>query len=130
LVALRILDATDVSETIDCSTDNLKAARKTYGRALSSLQRTLNDQDSMQTSFGSWHTLERDRADVNQGDEDASKEHKKIRFMRKWSRKKSDEMLQLWDGKQMSTDMFQCQLQVLEVWSPSGWKGRRMSHGR
>jgi hypothetical protein len=74
----------------------------------------------IQTSFGSWSRLERDRADAHQGDDDseASKELEKARFMMEWSRKKSNEMLRLWDGKQMSTDMLECQLQVLEGGSP------------
>jgi hypothetical protein len=82
----------------------------------------------IQTSFSSWSRLERDRTDAHQGDDDpeASKELEKARFMMEWSREKSNDMLRLWDGKQMSTHMLECQLQVLEGGSPPGWKGRRV----
>jgi hypothetical protein len=60
----------------------------------------------LHVSFGSWCRAERDDTDRDGGE--------RARFMMEWCRKKSNGMLRLWDGEQMSSDMLKAQMSVLE----------------
>jgi hypothetical protein len=72
----------------------------------------------LHVAFGSWCRAERDDTDRDGGE--------RARFMMEWCRKKSNVMLHVWDGEQMSSDMLKAQMSVLEGGSLQNWSERRV----
>ena len=82
----------------------------------------------LQVAFGTWCRSERDSAGARNSDADVKESEylDKAQFMMEWCRLKSNDMLQLWNGEQMSSDLLKAQVKILEGGALEDWKGQRL----
>lgn len=74
----------------------------------------------LQVAFGAWWRAIRD--DAGRDDE----EHHKARYMREWCKEKSNEMLNIWKGREMSTSKLEEQTRAMEGGPLMSWMTREI----
>lgn len=76
----------------------------------------------LQLSFGSWWRAQRDDGSVSH------EEIEKASFMKEWSRQKSNEMLRIWNGLELSASRIEVEIVAVEEGGPlMSWMQRKVA---